>query len=456
MPEVKTVDEVVSTHTNTRGGIAARPVQDESVATSTGVTQIDRSGVEEDSHGGGGRKARALKDSTTKLLEKIEKEEQDARAPAAHEEGDADEDEAPGEDADGAGDTDSDGGDTAELGAGEPGDVDEAGAVGEGGGEETSEGETESKSAEDQAATSTVRLEARNRELLSELETARKTPKVQRSERETALMAAETAYIDEGSVQALRKFLSVIVGAAPDSKEVSAELAGLYTDLTAGELGVALDQNQQAFRDNARTRLLLARDRREQAEAGKKPATDNSAGDVQYGKAAAHVEGLLATKGQSGTSIADEYPMLMDLAEDFDGVKPSEVLARAIRQEIMTGTLDPETSDLDMIRAVAPKIEKYYDGVAARITAARAKKTKKPDTTTPSGTKPKVAVDAGKEQRQSTGARTLTNAAASRAPAKPIPKTTQPKTKTIVEKSRKDFQSDAAWRQHLLDLHFPS
>jgi hypothetical protein len=196
--------------------------------------------------------------------------------------------------------------------------------------------------------------------------------------------------------------------------------------------------------------LLLARDRREQAEAGKKPEVDNSAGDVQYGEASRHVENLLVTKGQSGTSLADEYPMLMGLAEDFDGVKPGEVLARAIRQEIMTGTLDPKTNDIDMIKAVAPKIESYYDGVAKKIEAARAKKTK-PDTTTPSG-KPKATVDAKTEQRQKPGARTLTNVAASRAPAKPIPKTTKQKVSTAA-KTRQDFPTNEAWKNYLLDKH---
>ena len=49
----------------------------------------------------------------------------------------------------------------------------------------------------------------------------------------------------------------------------------------------------------------------------------------------------------------------------------------------------------------------------------------------------------------------MTNAAASRAPAKPIPKTTKQKAKPTTEKHRNDFKSDAEWRQHLLNVHFP-
>ena len=439
MPEVVTVDEVVSARPATRvgGGLAARPVHDENITASTGDVKVNRSGIEDESHTHSTRRERVLKESTAKLLEKFEQEAQEEDADAGlapHEEGDADEDEPAEEAADAQAD-DSDADPAA----------DDA--------EPAEEAEEEKAPADDVVA----RLEARNRELLSELDTARKTPKVQRTERETAMMEAEAAYIDAGSIPALRKFLSVVTGAAVDSKEVDAELRGLFADLTAQELGVPLDSSQQALRDNARTRLLLARDRREKAEADKKPAVDNSADDVQMENAAKYIDNLLATKGQSGTSLVDEYPMLMELAQDFDGFKPSEVLARAIRQEIMTGTLDPtKTGDIDMIRAVAPKIEQHYERVAKRIEAARAKKNKKPDTTTTSSVKPKVAVEVSKEQRQSTGARTLTNAAASRAPATPPKTTKQPTKKTTTEKSRKDFKSDAEWREHLLSKHFQS
>ena len=438
MPETNTVDEVTSTRTQARGPVA-RPVQDDVIGPS-GVSKVSKAGIEEENFSAGDRRGRVLKDSTKAMLETIEKDERAALA--SHEEGDADEDEpaddaAAGEDDDGAAGGDADEG--GEVAADAEGDA-------EGGDEEAAPDPT----AEWQTKAAT--LEQRNRELISELDTARKTPKSQRTERETALVAAESAYVEEGSVPALRKFLAVIVGAAPDSKEVDAELAGIYTDLTARELGVSLDQNQQALRDNARTRLLLARDKREKAEAAKKPDVDDSADAVQYENAAKHVDNLLVTKGQSGTSIADEYPMLMNLAEDFDGFKPGEVLARAIRQEIMTGTLDPKTSDIDMVRLVAPKIEQHYDAVAKRIEAARAKKTKT-GTTIPSG-KPKAVVEAATETRKGQAARTITNTTASRAPATP-PKTTKQKA-AATEKTRKDFKSDTEWRRHLLDKHFKS
>jgi hypothetical protein len=441
-----TADEVVSERApNTRGGgLAARPVIAETVAATGGAAKaVKGSGVEEEAHAeGGGRKARAFKESTEKMLSEMDKP-----AIAPHEIGDADEDE-PGDDAAETGGEDAEGGDAAGQSEGESGDAAEVG-------DDAEEGEgAEAPSEVETLKATAARVEQRNRELISELEIAHKTPKTQRTERETNLMAAEQSYIEEGTVPALRKFLSVVVGAAPDSKEVDAELAGLYIDLTAKEVGVTLDQNQQALRDNARTRLLLARDKREKADAGKKAEPGDGAEEaVQYENAAKYVDNMLTVKGESGKSLADEFPMLMTLSEDFDGLRPSETLARAVRHEYMAGTLDPRGSEIDAIRVVAQKIETYYDAVADKINAARAKKTK-PDTTKPS-VKPKAAPVSSQEQRQSEGARTITNATASRAPAK-TPKVTKQKASTPAEKARKDFPSDAAWREHLLSKHFQS
>lgn len=449
MPETQTVDEVVAERTSRAP--AARPAATETVS-ETGAAKTVRAGVEEEAVPEGRRRGRAFKESTEKLLADMEKSDAAAtlaagRAPAPHEVGDADEDEPDEADAGAAADDDS-----GEAGA------DDVAAAAEGVAAEESAGEEPADDAPSEVDTikaTAARLEARNRELISELDAARKTPKAERTEREQTLLDAEDTYVNEGSVAALRKFLAVVVGAKPDSKEVSAELAGLYLDLTSQEIGVPLDQNQQALRDNARTRMLLAREKREKADAGKKADPGNGADEaVQYEHAAKYVDGLLTTKGTNGASIADEYPLLMSLSRDFDGYAPSEVIARAVRQEYMAGTIDPNGSETDAIRTVAQKIEKHYDGVAKRIEAARAKKNPTPDTTQPSGKTPKAASQESKEQRQSTGARTITNAAASRAPATP-PKTTKQKASNA-EKSRKDFPNEAAYREYLLAKHFPA
>lgn len=451
MPETKIVDEEVAVTRPTGRGLAARAVEEDTVSVRGGAGKSVRGGVEDDTHNSARRTERPLPESTEKLLQKMEAEEKaNARKPAPHDEGDADEDEVDedvvdeGDEDEGAGDADGEAGDdTGEA----DGESDDAGDGDEGAAGDDEEGEEDT--GVDEIRETNARLEARNRELIAELESVKKAPKSARTERDVALSDAIDAYYNEGSVASLRKILSIVVGASHDSKEVDAELSGVYTDLTARELGVTLDANQQTLRDNARTRLLLARDKRDKAEAEKKPVADNSADDVNYGEAIKHIEPLLITKAKGTKSIADENPMLMTLAEEIDGCKPAELLARAIRQEILAGTLDPKLDSVTMIKKVAPKIERYYAARAAKIAAAA--KNKNPDTA-PSGKKPKAANATSTEQRQSPAARTLTNAAVSRAPAK-NPKTNPQKAKTTTEKTRKDFPSEEAWQNHLFDKH---
>ena len=113
MPEV---DEVVSNRNNSRGGLSRRPVEDETVGTSGGPAKVSRSGIEDETHEGG-RKGRAYSKSVEDKLTKFETE--DKNGLAAHEEGDADEDEP------------------AESGADESGGEDVAGGGGGGGARRT-------------------------------------------------------------------------------------------------------------------------------------------------------------------------------------------------------------------------------------------------------------------------------------------------------------------------------
>lgn len=419
MSEVR--DEIVASRTSNSNGPVSRPIAVDAVDGVTGASKPNRSHEVSEQVRETGRAGRQFKESTQKMFEAL-----DNGAPVDEVDEDASTDS-----------TDGDGVPEADESARE-----EAGAAADVVPDEEGQPQV------DEIHATAARLEESNKNLLAELETARKTPRAERSERETALLAAESAYVDEGSVPALRKFIGIIISAAPDSKEVDAELSGLYADLTARELNVPLNQSQQAIREAARARLALARDKRERKAESEKPSPVNSDEIHMIEQASKYVDNLLATKGQSGTSIADEFPMLMNLARDFDGLPPSTVLAKAIKHEYTIGTLSPQTSETDAIRLVAQKIEKHYDAVAANIEKARTAQTKRTTTTAPT----KAANATSTEQRQSTGARTITNATASVAPG------TTPKTKQKIaapaEKTRSDFKSDKAWRDHLLSKHF--
>lgn len=446
MPDTQTVDEVVSSRSPAAGSMrGARPVIEETVDAQGAIARVSKSAHEE-TMGEGGVKGRTFKESTLKLFEQLEgkagakpaAKAPAAKAPAPHEEGDPDEEEGGQE----------------QVAPNEGGDPDEEETAAPAEGEETpAEGEEETKDETppelEVLRADKTRLEQTNKALVAQLEAAKKAPRATRTPREQALIDAEAAYVDEGTVPALRKFLSVITGAPPDSKLVSEELAGLFADLSANELNVSLDQSQQAMRKASRAQLALARDKREKAESEKKAATPVDVDEEQQIAGASRViDTVLSTKTQTGTSIADEYPHLMTLAEHFDGMKPTEVLARAIKGELLAGSLDPKAPNEVNIRAVAAKIEAHYKAGADRIAAVRSK------TDTTKGASKQAPANATSKQQsgaKATGARTISNAAAGKAP-NTAPKAKQT-TKQSGPKSRKDFKSDAEWRNYLFDSH---
>lgn len=442
MPDTQTVDEVVSPRApGASGGRPAGrlPVIEETVDAQGAIARVSKSAHEE-TMTEGGAKGRTFKDSTLKLLAQLDggkpapKAAAPKAAPAPHEEGDADEDEAPAPAPHEEGDAD-----------------EEAPAEGEATEEAPAEGETKDETPPELEVlrADKTRLEQTNKALVAQLDAAKKTPRAERTPREQALIEAEAAYVDEGTVPALRKFLSVITGTAPDSKQVSEELAGLFADLSANELNVSLDQSQQAMRKASRAQLALARDKREKAESDKKAATPADVGEEQQIAGASRViDTVLSTKTQAGTSLADEYPHLMTLAEHFDGMKPTEVLARAIKGELLAGSLDPNAPNEVNIRAVAAKIEAHYKAGADRIAAVKSKT----DTTKGASKQaPATAPSKTQSSAKAPGARTISNATAGKAP-NTAPKAKQA-TKQTGEKRRADFKSDQEWRQYLFDKH---
>lgn len=417
MAAEETVDVEVSLGSNKRVGNAgsSRGVVHEVVDPTTGdVTVISGKSAEIEDVGEGAAPPKRFKPTTEALLAKLEERD----------EGDG-----------GPGDPD-DPDNTATTGADEGASGEETGDGTEGS-DETSAGEE----TVNEWQTKAQQMESANRQLLAELDTARKTPSVDRSEYEQGLVDAWKSYVDEGSTVAIRKFIGAVIGAAPDSKEVAAELSGVYVDLTANEVGVPLDQSQQAMRDAARARLALARDKRERAESDKKATVANSGEAQQIEQAAGYIDSIFTKPGQNGTSYAEEFPLTFKLAERFDGMKPGKLLAHAIRHEVKIGNLTGREPEDVLIRHAARAIEKHYDETLNLGLTARPTKNK--TDTTKSGTQtPKPA---SKDQRQSTGAHTITNAKASVAPATP-PKTKKQEPKTQEKpkfKSKREAQDFA-------------
>lgn len=268
-------------------------------------------------------------------------------------------------------------------------------------------------------------VERANRKLVADLEAARAAPReTPLSERHTQLADAEETYVNEGASAAFRKFLGVVLGAAPDSKEVEAELALAYMDLTASDLGVPLTDAQQAKRDAARARLALARDKKERKSAAEtpKPVPEQTGADIE--KMSSFIGNRLTTKNAEGKSLGDDFPLLTRFSQTLDGMSPDKLIAFVIDRDFRTGVIDVASygnRDDDLIRDVAKKIEEHYDNLASEFGKAKPPKT---DTTQ---SKPAVA-PTSEEQRQSHGAR-ITNANAGAAPATPPTKKTTEKKK---------------------------
>lgn len=410
------VDEVVSKRMPSSP--TPRAQVEESVDASSGSVTV-KNGAEDDIVvDGAGRGGRVLSDSTKKLLAKLE---------AGKNADDPDDDTSPADTGDDVADPDDEG-----LVAAE--------------GEETAESTDEEETPEEKKAPpanewqeKASRLEATNRELLAKLESKSKTTSTP-NPRVEALLAAEQAYVDEGPIAAVRKFISIVLDSAHDGKDVDTELAGLYTDLTARDLNVPLEQSHLALREASRARLALARDKRERKAQSDTAASKPEQADEQPNEqAVTFIDNQLRTKGEDGTVFADKYPMLMTMAEHLDGASPGKLLAKVIKQEILIGNLDPKLPNDVLIRTAAQRIEDHYTGIANKFPKP------KTDITKSGETKPATAKTASKDQRQTTQARTINNASASVAPA------SSPKTKKAPQvEERPKFKSDKERRDWAL------
>lgn len=260
------------------------------------------------------------------------------------------------------------------------------------------------------------RFEDANRRLLVELETERKRPAAQT--RPALLDAAESLYLED-AIGGLRHYLAAALGVEKaDDPKVEQELRDLYLDLSAKEIGVTPDPAHQAKREAARTRQLWDREKRQRtAEEQRKANEGQQDADAKKAEAAsAYIAPRLQQK-------ASDYPLLTQLAEVFDGEKPEALIWKVLERESKTGRIALTADDDANIAAAAKLIESHYQALVDKV--GKAKPVSQPSTAKPA--KPSAVTSASQEQRQSHGARTLTTADASVAPAAPPAKKPAPK-----------------------------
>lgn len=264
------------------------------------------------------------------------------------------------------------------------------------------------------------RLLSTNRELVNALEDAEKRAKAPRepSPIEKRLSDA-VAHYDDNPVLAVRHFLAACVEAAKhDDDKVNRELSGLYIDLNEQELGVPLTETAKTQRENARIRNALERQKREEAAKAKPKETSNA---IDHEGAHRHIEQTLTTKSPEGKILADEFPLLMGLAQRIDGLPPHELLWAVMQRETKAGRFHAKMSSDDLLRSAAKFVETHYTNFLTAADEARKKKL----TTSTAKPNKQANANAGTDKRQQPGARTISNADAARAPARPPAKTSQ-------------------------------
>jgi len=363
------------------GFIARRAVATEDISADGRLVPHKRGGApgiedEELSARGAARGQRPMKESVTKLLDKLE-------------EPDPDDEEAPAE------------------AAGDQKAPDEA----------KPDEEAPAPTEIDDLRVEFERVSSANRELIQRVEQLEAAP--QRGEptaREKMLAEAETSYLDD-SVGAIRKLVASVLGVEPDHKDVDQELKLLYADLTSRELDVPLEAAHKAARDAARARQMLARDKRERkAESEQQQKRASTDDDTRKADSAASyiANRLPSMKDESGKAFADEFPLLMGLSEELDGMTPQMLLWKAIEREHKAGTIDyAKLGEEKALRTVARMIEDHYEGIGNKVAGV---KNSKNDTAKREAA---PSAEQASQKRQGTAARTITNARSSVAPATP-------------------------------------
>lgn len=289
------------------------------------------------------------------------------------------------------------------------------------------------------------RVRTRNRELIAENEKLKAGPRREPTAREKALDEAERTYLDD-PVAAIRRLIATVQGIDdPKHKDVDAELSGLYQDLTARELGVPVDPTRQELRESTRTRLALARDKREwQSE--RAAATAAPPDDPEAKLVAEHASLIgtrLSSKQADGKTVGEAYPLTMRLAERLHGSKPEALILATIREGFKSGEFDPKEHDDKLIEQAAKKIETHYQALGELFGQAS------PSTATPT---PTADATANKETARNQVGRTITNASASVAPATPPAKQTD-KPAEDNPRRKKPGETEDQFRRRISRMH---
>ena len=256
-----------------------------------------------------------------------------------------------------------------------------------------------------------------------------------------ALRAAEDGYLDN-PVQAVRRYLASSLGVDSDAHpDIDAELDALIRDLIASRHPgtVQIDEAQRANRTSTLLQRSWNKDR-QRAEA-KQREFETSEQRRQAELADKNDQQIIARHLETNRQ---QHPHLIALSGPFDGIAPEAKVLEAIKVGIATGHIPRNTPPERLLALGAELAEKHYRARLDVIQKARPNN----DTAAPSPPPGQLAGAANADVkegtvRQSHGARSITNAVASVAPAgavetkpEPVPK----RPETSEERARRVMQ----------------
>ncbi len=286
-----------------------------------------------------------------------------------------------------------------------------------------------------------ARLVEANRRLVESAEAARAG-----APPPTAAMLDELAgEYGRDTAGAIRKVVARFLGVDdPAHPDVDAELAGLTTDLTSHVHKVSMDPSQQALRNTAQTRILLAHDkktRKAESETAAKEAQAKAEAD-KASQAVSFIGNRLSAVQPDGSTIKQVAPLAATLIPKLTGRSFEEEILVTQRQLRDAGVLDPARLHDDdyIVKATAIYLESQAKAHVDLVDAARPQPSTATTTTTPPAPAPAASTSASQAPPHSHGGRSLTQADSSAAPAVPpsVPTPDQP-TKNM--KTRRDVLS---------------
>jgi hypothetical protein len=254
------------------------------------------------------------------------------------------------------------------------------------------------------------RVLAQNRALTEEVGRLKTAPRHEPSPRDKALDEIERTYL-ENPRASVRRLIAVALGHEdPKHPDVDSEMKGLLQELFSDDAGVPIDDTRQAKIEAARTRHLLARDKRQRtAEQAAASAPPESSEDKQTAADTQVLSNLLDTHKVDGKSFAERYPLMMSVSQKVHGIKPADLLRTFIYEGFATGEYDRAKPAGELIELAAKRAEALYQDLHDTLGRARPTSTAQPTTA------PEIANKEGQGQAP----RSITNASASVAPATP-------------------------------------